>query len=91
MNHIEFTERVRKCVEAMGKRPSALLFIDGDSEWDWTCDMSTVCEIQVFHASEINCHTWGLNDVDCPVIPIGKADGEITWRDRKRFAAAWEL
>lgn len=90
MKYTELKERVRKCIGAMGKEPAALLFIDGDTDWDWTCDMPTVCDIPVFHASGIQCHTWGLNPDDCPIVPIGKSDGEITWQDRKRFAAAWE-
>lgn len=88
MNYIEFQERVRKCISAMGKEPTALLFINGNT--DWTCDMPTVCDIPVFHAIDIECFTWGLNPDDCPIVPIGKSDGEITFQDRKRFAAAWE-
>jgi hypothetical protein len=84
---LKIREAVAACLRAMGKAPSALLFIDGTQ--DWTYDLPDLFDIPVFHAVGLSCDRWGTEPDDCPFIPIGKTDGEISPTDRKRFAEAW--
>jgi hypothetical protein len=87
MNHLEIKERIGRAMRAMKKEPKALLFIDGVTEW--TCDTTEVCGVPVLHATDLTCSRWGTNFQDCPFVPIGATDEEITYRDRHNFADAW--
>jgi hypothetical protein len=85
--HINIKEAAAACIRAMGKAPAALLFIDGNTEW--TYDESELSGIPVFHALHLECAYWGTQPDECPFVPVGKTDGEITMADRRRFAEAW--
>ena len=87
MEQYEIIERVAAGLRNMNKEPSALLFIDEDLGWTW--DREDLCGIPVLHAIGLSCHWWGANTENCPFVPVGKTDGEITHDDRKRFAEAW--
>ena len=85
MNDIK--EKVRRGIKAMNKEPSAFLFIDGLTDWTW--DEDTIIGIPVFHGIGLTCSRWGTDATDCPFVPLGKTDGEITYNDRKLFAEAY--
>lgn len=87
MNHIEVKERVGRALRAMKKEPKALLFIDGIT--DWTCDTEEVLGIPVLHGTDITCSVWGTEIEDCPFVPLGGRDSEITYRDMRAFNEAW--
>ena len=87
MNHIEVKERIRRAISAMKKEPKALLFIDGNTEW--TYDTPEVCGVPVLHGVDLRCFYADQNPEECPFVPLGATDGEIDFRDRKRFAEAW--
>ena len=74
-------------MRTMKKEPKALLFIDGTL--DWTCDTDEVCGVPVLHATALTCSRWGTDTEDCPFIPLGATDSEITYHDRRIFAEAW--
>lgn len=87
MNELNLKESVGRALRAMKKEPAALLFIDGATEW--TCDVAEVCGIPIFHGTGLVCQTWGCDPLDCPFVPIGRRDDEITYRDRRAFSEAW--
>ncbi len=85
---LKVKEAVANGMREMGKEPSAFIFIDENINWTW--DMPDVCGIAVYHAEGLYCSRWGASVLECPFIPIGRTDGEITYRDRKRFAEGYE-
>ena len=87
MNQHEVKERIGRAMRAMKKEPKALLFIDGKT--DWTCDTPEICGVQVLHGVGLACSRWGTDPEDCPFVPIGATDAEITYHDRRIFADAW--
>ena len=89
MDHSKSVElKVMSCVRAMGRRPAALVFIDGSL--DWTFDLPSIYGIPVFHATALTCSRWGTSNNDCPFIPVGANDGEISYHDRVIFSMAWD-
>jgi len=78
------TTKVAAGLRKMNKEPAAFLFISKDLDWTW--DLETVCGIPVFHGVALNCYFWGLENEECHFIPLGNTEGEITLRDRRRFA-----
>jgi hypothetical protein len=87
MKNLEIIQRVSAGIRRIGKVPSAFLFIDGEYEWTWDRDM--ILRVPVFHGVSLTCHRWGTDPKNCPFIPLGKTDGEITNNDRALFAEAW--
>ena len=83
------SENVEKIKEAVRNgmigipEPAAFLFIDGCTEWTW--DLEDIFGIPVFHGVDLRCDYFGIDTNDCPIIPLGRADGEITSRDRRTF------
>ena len=75
-------------MRAMKKEPSAFVFIDDGLEWAW--DYEFISGVQVFHAVGLQCSRWGTGVGDCPFVPVGKNDSEITYRDRVTFAEAYD-
>jgi hypothetical protein len=87
MDLIELKERIGRSMRAMKKEPKALVFIDGNT--DWTFDLPEICGVPVLHGMALTCHTWGCEPEDCPFVPVGATDAEITYRDRRAFAESW--
>lgn len=87
MNQHEVKERIGRAMRAMKKEPKALLFIDGNT--DWTCDTPEICGVPVLHGVGLSCSRWGTDPEDCPFVPLGATDAEITYHDRRIFADAW--
>jgi hypothetical protein len=85
---IDLKESARKCLVALGKTPKALLYLDGET--DYTYDLPDLFGIPVFHAVDLGCYYWGREPINCPFVPLGATDGEITSVDRRRFAQAWQ-
>lgn len=86
----EVMEKVTKCIRAMKKEPSALLFIENTPGCeDWTFDGDDILGIPVYHADGLSCTRWGTDVDDCPFVPLGVDDSEINMNDRKSFSAAW--
>lgn len=83
----DIIEAVRLAIKSMKKEPSAFLFIDGVG--DWTFDEDEILGIPVYHGAALICSRWGTSAIDCPFVPIGRTDGEITYRDRRLFADAY--
>lgn len=87
MNQLEIKERIRRAISAMKKEPKALLFIEDQTEWTW--DPPEILGIPVLHGVGLSCSRWGTDPEDCPFVPLGSRDGEITYFDRIVFAEAW--
>jgi hypothetical protein len=88
MNTAQTLEILRRCINALGYQPSALLFIrDG---LDWEFDSADAFGIPVFHSTDIRCLMWGRSASDCPFIPLVCAGDVQSYRERRAFYEAWD-
>jgi hypothetical protein len=81
-------EAVRAGLAAINKRPAAFLFLDNYEDWTW--DLPEILGIPVFHGVDLQCLHWSLFSYECLFIPVGVTDDEITSKERKAFADAYE-
>jgi hypothetical protein len=88
MNQNTIIEAVAAGMRAMKKEPAAFIFIDEGLDWTW--DQETILGIPVFHANGLQCYRWGTGVTDCPFIPVGRNDSDISNHDRVLFADAYD-
>jgi hypothetical protein len=90
MNQEHIIEAVRSGIVEMRKTPAAFLFVDETPGIDWTWDLPLIHDVPVYHVREVSCYRWGACSSSVPFIPLGLDDAEISSRDRKRFAEAYD-
>jgi hypothetical protein len=88
MNQNTIIEAVAAGMRAIKKEPAAFIFIDECLDWTW--DQETILGIPVFHANGLQCCRWGTGVIDCPFIPVGRNDSDISNHDRVLFADAYD-
>ena len=88
MNKDTILNAVSAGMRAMKKEPSAFVFIDEGLDWTW--DYELLSGVKVFHAVGLQCSRWGTGVGDCPFVPVGRNDSEITYCDRVTCAEAYD-